>query len=255
MTNILITGASSGIGKACSKKFATSNARIIACSRNIDDLMELKRELLANKTAEVLIYEVDVQDRESVERMFDDLKKKDIKIDCLVNNAGLALGLVDLKDGNPDDWDTMIDTNVKGLLYVTRRAVKQMVDQDFGHIVNIGSIAGIYGYPKGAVYAASKSAVKFISDALRKELAGQKIKVTNIQPGLVDTNFSKVRFNGDQEKAKNVYAGIKPLTAGDIADIVYYVVNTPEHVQICEITVTPLHQASVDVVHRSENNQ
>lgn len=247
---ILITGASSGIGKACAENLAASNARLILCSRNIDELQNIKKGL-EKKGAKVFVYKVDVQQRDSVEKMFDEIEKIKLKIDVLINNAGLALDLTSIKDGNPDDWDVMINTNIKGLLYVTRRAVEQMVKNNSGHIVNIGSIAGIYAYPKGAVYAATKSAVKFISDGLRKELVDKNIKVTNIQPGLVETNFSKVRFFGDRKKAKSVYDGIKPLTGDDIAGIVLYIINTPKHIQVCEITVTPLHQSSVDVVHRS----
>ena len=249
MKTILITGASSGIGKACAKMLASIDIRIILCSRNLDELQNIKKGL-EEKGAEILVYKVDVQQRNSVEAMFEDIEKRKLKIDILVNSAGLALDLANIEDGNPDDWDTMIDTNIKGLLYVTRMAVKQMVENNFGHIVNIGSIAGIYAYPKGAVYAATKSAVKFISDGLRKELVDKNIKVTNIQPGLVETNFSNVRFRGDQKKAESAYEGIKPLTANDIADIVLYTVSVPTHIQICEITVTPIHQAAVDVIHR-----
>ena len=249
MKTILITGASSGIGRACAETLASIDIRIILCSRNLDELQNIKEDL-EGKGAEILIYKVDVQQRNSVEAMFEDIEARKLKIDILINSAGLALDLASIEDGNPDDWDIMIDTNIKGLLYITRRAVRQMIENNFGHIVNIGSIAGICVYPKGVVYAATKSAVKFISDGLRKELVDKNIKVTNIQPGLVETNFSKVRFCGDQEKAKRAYEGIKPLTAGDIADIVLYAVNVPAHIQICEITVTPIHQAAVDVIHR-----
>lgn len=254
MKTILITGASSGIGRACAKKLTSTETRLILCSRNIEKLQDIKNSL-EEKSMEVLVYKVDVQQRDSVEVMFNDLEKRKLRIDTLINNAGLALDLTSIENGNPKDWDTMIDTNIKGLLYVTRMAVKQMVENNSGHVVNIGSIAATYAYPKGAVYAATKSAVKFISDGLRKELADKNIKVTNIQPGLVETNFSNVRFYGDQEKAKNVYRGIKPLTAEDIADIVSYTVSAPQHVQICEVTVTPLHQAAVDVIHRTPDGQ
>lgn len=250
MKTILITGASSGIGRACAEKLADPDILLVLCSRDIVKLRDLKGEL-EKKCRDILIYEVDVRQSCLVDCMFDDLDKRGIKIDVLVNNAGLALGLADIKDGHIADWDVMIDTNIKGLLYILKRAVNQMVESDFGHIINIGSIAGVHSYAKGAVYAATKSAVKFISDGLRKELVKNNIKVTNIQPGLVETNFSKIRFHGDQEKAGEVYKGINPLMAEDIADIILYVVTRPQHVQICEITVTPTHQASVDVIHRN----
>lgn len=254
MKTILITGASSGIGKACAKKLASLETRLVLCSRNFDGLVCIKKDL-EETGSEVLVYKVDVQQRESVEAMFDDLEKRKLKINILINNAGLALDLSNIEDGSPNDWDTMIDTNIKGLLYVTGTTLKQMIENNSGHIINIGSIAGVYAYPKGTVYAATKSAVKFISDGLRKELVDKNIKVTNIQPGLVETNFSNVRFFGNQKKAKNVYKGIKPLTAKDVADIVLYTISVPRHVQICEVTVTPLHQAAVDVIYHTSDNQ
>jgi NADP-dependent 3-hydroxy acid dehydrogenase YdfG len=249
MRTILITGASSGIGKACAEKLASAETQLILCSRNIDKLQNLKNEL-ESKAASISIYKVDVQKMDSVESMFKDLDERKINVDTLISNAGLALGLSDVENGDISDWDMMIDTNIKGLLYVTKLSLRHMVKNNFGHIVNMGSIAGVYAYPKGAVYAATKSAVKFISDGLRKEVVDKNIKVTNIQPGLVETNFSNVRFHGDLERANDVYRGIKPLTADDIADTVSYVISMPQHVQICEITITPLHQASVDVVYR-----
>lgn len=252
MKTILITGASSGIGKACAEELSSENTRLILCSRNIEKLNILKDDLI-NKSAEVFIYDVDVKDNESVELMFKDIHDNNIMVDVLINNAGLALGLDNIEDGNTEDWDNMIDTNVKGILYMTKKFMQQLGRDNYGHIVNMGSIAGIYAYPKGTVYAATKSAVKFVSDGLRKEVAEKNVKVTNIQPGLVETNFSNIRFNGDTERARNVYDGIDALTANDIADLINYVISRPAHVQICEITVTPLHQASVDVIHRKIN--
>ncbi len=247
MKTVLITGASSGIGKACSEKFASSGYQVVMCARRIDKLQSICQEFPDKQTC---IYQVDVCNKENVESMFEDLKKKKITIDIVVNSAGLALGLDDIRDANTSDWDSMIDTNIKGLLYTTQEFLKQT---NKGHVVNVGSIAGIYAYAKGTVYAATKSAVKFISDGLRKELVSNDIKITNIQPGLVETNFSNVRFNGDKKRAKDVYKGIQALTGDDIANIVFYVVNTPEHVQITELTVMPLHQASVDTVYRSQD--
>jgi NADP-dependent 3-hydroxy acid dehydrogenase YdfG len=249
MRTIIISGASSGIGRACAEKFASKNSQLVLCSRNIKELQKLKKAV-EEKAAAVFIYELDVRKKDKVDEMFDDLEKQNINADILINNAGLALGLASIEDGDPSDWDQMIDTNVKGLLYMTHRVIRHMEKSNEGHIVNIGSIAGVSSYAMGAVYAATKSAVKFISDGLRKEVVNKKIKVTTIQPGLVETNFSNVRFHGDHEKANNVYKGIKPLTAGDIADLTSYIISTPAHVQICEVTVTPVHQASVDVVFR-----
>jgi len=166
-------------------------------------------------------------------------------------SAGVALGLEKLENGQINEWDQMIDTNVRGLLMVSKFALTIMKERNSGHIINIGSIAGITSYSKGVVYAATKAAVKSISDGLRKEVIENKIKITNIQPGLVETNFSNTRFGGDVEKAKNVYKGIKPLSGDDIADIIKYVIELPDHVQINEITVTPLHQATVEVIHRN----
>ncbi len=183
---ILITGASSGIGKASAEKFALDGIRLVLCSRNIDDLQVIKKNLEEQKKVEILVYKTDIQQASSVEAMFNNLEEKEINIDVLINNAGVALGLSSIENSNPEDWNTMIDTNIKGLLYVTRRTLKQMSAKNSGHIINIGSIAGIYSYPNGAVYAATKSAVKFISDGLRKELVDKNIKVTNIQPGLVE---------------------------------------------------------------------
>ena len=171
-----------------------------------------------------------------------------------MNNAGGALGLEKLHEGDPGDWDTMIDTNIKGLLYLTRKIVPLMLKYQLnGHVVNIGSIAGIAAYPNGAVYCATKAAVHCLSDGLRMDLVDKPIRVTNIQPGMTETNFSNVRFHGDEKKAANVYAGIKPLTAEDIADIVIYATSAPKHVQICEVTVTPTNQATGGVVYKTNS--
>lgn len=247
---VFITGASSGIGLACANKFARNNFNVVLCSRNYTELEKIKVELEKFGT-KISIFKMDVKNSHQVKDVFDELSRLSIVIDILINNAGLALDLSDLQNGKTDDWDDMIDTNIKGLLYVTRFTLAEMIKNNHGHIINIGSIAGINSYAKGAVYAATKSAVKFISDGIRKEVVENNIKVTNIQPGLVETNFSMVRFSGDLEKAKNVYKGIQPLTANDIAETIFFVANTPEHVQICEVTLTPLHQASVEVVFRN----
>ncbi|MCA9363590.1 SDR family NAD(P)-dependent oxidoreductase [Candidatus Kaiserbacteria bacterium] len=250
MKTILITGASSGIGEACARKFSTENYRLILCSRSLENLQRIKSEL-SNSSNEIFTYRVDVTNFEDVNKMFNSIEEMSLAPDVLINSAGLALGLENLEDGNALDWETMIDTNVTGLLYITKGALRIMKERDSGHIVNIGSIAGVNTYKKGIVYAATKSAVKSISDGLRKEVVEHRIKITNIQPGLVETNFSKVRFKGDNKSADSVYEGIEPLTATDVADIVAFSINSPNHVQINEVTVTPVHQANVEHIYRN----
>ena len=246
MKTILITGASSGIGKACAEKLATGN-HMILCSRNLNAL----KSIVINSTYSPRLFEVDVQNSNEVELMFSTLATEGLFPDVVINSAGLAIGLDKIDESAINEWDQMIDTNIKGLLFVSKFALKHMKEKDVGHIINIGSIAGIESYPKGVVYAATKSAVKSISDGLRKEVVEHNIKITNIQPGLVETNFSNIRFGGDENKAKAVYHGIKPLSAEDVAGAIAYVVNTPQHVQINEITLTPTHQASVGVVYKN----
>lgn len=248
-----ISGAGSGIGKACAEAFANAGARLILCARNLSNVEYVANELKSNYQTECLTFALDVRNRQAVNAVVDGLPESWEKIDILVNNAGLALGLEKLQQGNPDDWDEMIDTNVKGLLYLTRKIVPLMIEYKLSaSVVNIGSVAAIHAYPDGAVYCASKAAVQFISDGLRMDVVDTPIRVTNIQPGMVMTNFSKVRFHGDQDKADKVYEGIQPLTAGDIADIVLYAVSAPAHVQICEVTVTPTHQATGRVIHKEK---
>jgi len=248
---VLITGANSGIGKACAEKFAGDGAKLILCSRNIDKLIKAAEEINKKYDTEIMTYQLDVSDKVKVQTVIDELPKKWQKIDVLINSAGGALGLEKFQDGNTDDWDEMIDSNVKGLLYLSRNVVPLMIKNKKGHVINIGSIAGVAAYPNGAVYCAVKAAVKLISDGLRIDTVDTPIRVTNIQPGLVETNFSVVRFHGDKERAKKVYQGLKALTAEDIADIVFYSASLPAHVQICEVTVTPTAQASATVVHRT----
>lgn len=245
MKTILITGASSGIGKACAEKLSGDNI-LILCSRSKDVIDDISRNF-----ANVLTFKVDVRNQEDIKQMFQSLTKKGIILDVIVNSAGLALGFEELDEGNTAEWSEMIDTNIKGLLFVSKFALRQMKSTNRGHVINIGSIAGINSYASGIVYSATKSAVKSISDGLRKEVVAYNIKVTNIQPGLVETNFSNTRFRGDIYRAQKVYEGINPLSAGDIADLVKYVIETPTHVQINEITVTPVHQATVEVVHKN----
>lgn len=246
---VLITGATSGIGLACARKFAKNGDRVILTGRNEKRLSEIQKELMG-EGAEVLTLVFDVRNREEAKRQLSELPKEWQDIDVLVNNAGLALGLEPEQDGNMDDWDTMIDTNIKGLLTMTRLVVPRMVKRNSGHIINVGSIAGDAAYAGGNVYCATKAAVKAISDGLRIDVAHTSIRVTNLKPGLVETNFSNTRFHGDAVRAAKVYEGIKPLTGDDIADVAVYVANAPEHVQIAEVTILATHQASVSVIKR-----
>lgn len=252
---VFISGASSGIGKACAEGFAQAGAHLILCARSIEKVEELSQELKEKYQIEILTCKLDVQDKVAVAEVIDGLPENWKKIHILINNAGLARGLEKLQQGSTDDWDAMIDTNVKGLLYLTRKIVPFMLENKVhGHVINIGSTAGIHAYPNGAVYCATKAAVKFISDGLRMDVVDKPIRVTNIQPGMVETNFSVTRFHGDQQKADNVYEGIQPLVAEDIAEIVIFAASAPTHVQICEVTVTPTHQATAGIVHKEKVN-
>ena len=246
---ILITGATSGIGLACAKKFAANGDRLILTGRNAHRLNEIRKALTENGT-EVLTLSFDVRDREKAAKYIQGLSAEWQQIDVLVNNAGLALGLEPEYEGNPDDWETMIDTNIKGLLTMTRLVVPGMVARNSGHIINIGSVAGDAAYAGGNVYCATKAAVKALSDGLRIDVANTAVRVTNLKPGLVETNFSNIRFHGDSDRAANVYKGIKPLTGDDIADVAVYAANAPEHVQIAEVLILATHQASGSVIVR-----
>ena len=246
---VLITGATSGIGLACAKKFAENGDRLILTGRNEQRLNEIRNEL-TEKGRDVLTLVFDVRDREKATKCIEDLPAEWQEIDVLVNNAGLALGLEPEYEGNPDDWETMIDTNIKGLLTMTRLVVPGMVARNRGHIINVGSVAGDAAYAGGNVYCATKAAVKALSDGLRIDVANTAIRVTNLKPGLVETNFSNIRFHGDNERAATVYKGIKPLTGDDIADVAVYAANAPEHVQIAEVLILATHQASGSVIVR-----
>lgn len=245
----LITGATSGIGRACAEKFAEAGYRVIITGRRAEKLAQLEAELI-NKGTEVLVLIFDVRDRDAASLAIRNLPEEWKEIDVLVNNAGLALGLEPEYEGDYDDWDTMIDTNIKGLLIMTRLIVPGMMKRDRGQIINIGSVAGDAAYAGGNVYCATKAAVKTITDGLRIDVADSNIRVTNIKPGLVETEFSKVRFHGDSERADNVYKGIKPLTGEDIADVVLYAAQAPAHVQIAEVLVLATHQGSGSVIYR-----
>ena len=245
----LITGASSGIGEACARKFAEGGYDLILTARRAEKLAELKAELEAEGT-KVKTLTFDVRDAEAAETAVDSLEPEWRKINVLINNAGLALGLDKEYEGDPDDWNTMIDTNIKGLLTMTRLIVPGMVERNEGHVINIGSVAGDAAYAKGNVYCATKAAVKTITDGLRIDLAETAVRVTNLKPGLVETNFSNVRFHGDNQRADNVYKGITPLTGADIADVAFYAASAPKHVQIAEVLILATHQASGGVIYR-----
>lgn len=247
----LITGATSGIGAACARKFAGAGYRVIITARRAEQLAVMAGDLQKEFGVEVLPLCFDVRDLDAVKRALDSIPAAWRDIDVLINNAGLALGLEPEYAGDFADWETMIDTNVKGLLYMTRLVVPGMVDRLKGHIINIGSVAGDAAYAGGAVYCATKAAVKVLSDGLRIDLAHTPVRVTNLKPGLVETNFSNVRFHGDTQRASNVYKGIQPLTGDDIADVALYAAQAPAHVQIAEVLILATHQASGSVVYRS----
>ena len=246
---VLITGATSGIGEACARKFAQNGDKVILTGRNQARMTAIADELKA-QGAEVLTLMFDVRDREAARQAIESLPAEWQEIDVLVNNAGLALGLEPEFEGNSDDWDGMIDTNVKGLLTMTRLIVPGMVARNRGHVINMGSVAGDAAYAGGNVYCATKAAVKALSDGLRIDVANTAVRVTNLKPGLVETNFSNIRFHGDEERAANVYKGIKPLTGDDIADVAVYAANAPAHVQIAEVLILATHQASGSVIVR-----
>lgn len=246
---VLITGATSGIGLGCAQKFADNGDKLILTGRNEQKLSEIQKEL-SDKGAEVITLVFDVRQREQAKQAISQLPEKWQAIDVLVNNAGLALGLEPEYQGNPDEWETMIDTNIKGLLTMTRLIVPGMVERNSGHIINIGSVAGDAAYAGGNVYCATKAAVKALTDGLRIDVADTAVRVTNLKPGLVETNFSNIRFRGDTERASNLYKGIKPLTGDDIADVAVYAANAPAHVQIAEVLILATHQASGSVIVR-----
>ena len=246
---VLITGATSGIGLGCARKFADNGDKLILTGRNEQKLSEIQKEL-SDKGAEVITLVFDVRQREQAKQAISQLPEEWQAIDVLVNNAGLALGLEPEYQGNPDEWETMIDTNIKGLLTMTRLIVPGMVKRNSGHIINIGSVAGDAAYAGGNVYCATKAAVKALTDGLRIDVADTAVRVTNLKPGLVETNFSNIRFRGDTERASNLYKGIKPLTGDDIADVAVYAANAPAHVQIAEVLILATHQASGSVIVR-----
>lgn len=246
---VLITGATSGIGEACARKFAQGGYDVIITGRRAQLLANLKKELEA-EGVRVLALAFDVRNRNAATAAINSLPLEWQQIDVLINNAGLALGLEPEYEGSFEDWETMIDTNIKGLLTMTRLVVPRMVKRDSGHVINIGSVAGDAAYAGGNVYCGTKAAVKTITDGLRIDLAHTSVRVTNVKPGLVETHFSNVRFHGNDARADKVYEGVKPLTGADIAEVVFYAASAPAHVQIAEVLVLATHQANGSVLHR-----
>lgn len=248
----LVTGASSGIGAACARRLAADDADVVLWARREERLRELAGEIEGTYEVTVRIGVVDVRDRAAVDAAARALLESGRVPDILVNNAGLAAGLAPVQTGDPDDWDRMIDTNVKGLLYVTRAFLPAMLARDRGHVVNIGSIAGRQVYPQGAVYNATKFAVRAITEGTNLDLLGSAVRVSSVDPGLVETEFSLVRFHGDEERARAVYEGYTPLAPEDVAEAVAFVVNAPAHVNVAELLLLPTDQRSVHLVHRED---
>jgi len=249
---VFITGASSGIGKACAELFASAGAKLLLVARRIDRLNTIANELHKNYKTDVKTIKLDVRNYDEVKSFFSQLDADWQKIDILINNAGLSRGLDKIYEGKPEDWNEMIDTNFKGLLYVTRTVLPGMIERNKGHIINIGSIAGHEAYSGGNVYSATKFAVNGLTKSFRIDLLGKNIKVSSVDPGLVETEFSIVRYSGDEEKAKNTYRRLTPLIAKDIAATVFFCASRPEHVNIDEIIMTPVAQASTAYIHREK---
>lgn len=246
---VLVSGATSGIGKAAAQRFSSEGYNLIITGRRKDRLDNVEKELKSSGVSVVSLC-FDIRNRQEVISSIDSLAPEWKKIDILVNNAGLAVGLSHIQDGDADDWERMIDTNFKGLLWLTRAVAPLMVERGKGHIINISSIAGKEVYENGNVYCASKSAVEALSKTMRIDLLSHNIKVTNVAPGMVETEFSLVRFKGDTDKASTPYKGLKPLTANDVADVIYYCASLPEHVNINDIVVMPTAQAGANNVFR-----
>lgn len=246
---VLITGATSGIGKACAIEFAKHGCNLILTGRRKERLEDLSRAILEDFKV-IVAYEV--FDIREVEACRDFVKNLALDVDVLVNNAGLAKGVDPIQSGDFEDWNTMIDTNIKGVLAMSRFIAPKMLERNSGHIINVGSTAGHEAYPGGSVYCATKHAVKAITEATKKDLHGTKIRVSMVSPGLVETEFSNIRFDGDSERADNVYKGMEPLTAEDIAEILVFVAGRPDHVNMLDSIVMPVYQSSAQMVHRDE---
>lgn len=249
---VFVTGATSGIGLATARAFAREGVRLLVCARRVEKLKELEPEFLALGAKEVFSFQLDVSSRDDVEGTIATLPDGWREVDVLVNNAGLSRGLNKLYEDDVEDWEEMIDTNVKGLLYVTRAVVPGMIERNHGHVINLGSIAGHAAYPKGGVYCATKAAERFISDGLRLDVNGTKVRVTSVDPGMVKTDFSRVRFRGDEERAAQTYANVEPLLPEDIADAIVWTATRPAHVMIQSIVLTPVAQANAFLLTRGE---
>jgi 3-hydroxy acid dehydrogenase / malonic semialdehyde reductase len=248
----LITGASSGIGAACAEKFVQEGMKVILAARRSDQLNAIATDLRQRYQANIHAITLDVTDHEAVKHAIADLPQEWQSIDILVNNAGLAAGIDTFQEAHTQDWENMIDTNIKGLLYVTREVLPQMIARHRGHIINMGSVAGHQTYKGGAVYCATKAAVNRINEGLRLDINGSGVRATSIDPGMVDSAFSLVRFRGDAQRAKSVYQGMTPLKPADVADAIWYCVSCPPHVNIAEMLIYPTDQAAATVVHRRE---
>ncbi len=249
----LVTGASSGIGRACASVLAAAGARVIITARRAERLKEVERDLQGTTTSDVLALSLDVRRSADVDRAITDLPESWAAIEILVNNAGLSRALDPAYTNKVADIDVMVDTNVKGLLYVTRAVVPGMVGRGRGHVVNIGSTAGHEVYPGGTVYCATKHSVRAITTGLKMDLHGTGVRVTSVDPGLVETEFSRVRFDGDRERAARVYEGMTPLTPDDVADTVLYCVTRPAHVNVADVILMPVDQSSSTMVHRAKS--
>lgn len=247
---VLVTGASSGIGAACARIFAQNGARTILAARRMDKLEQLATEITGTYGGEVHLLQLDVCDRAQVEAILATLPPSWSAIDILINNAGLSRGLDKLQTGSIQDWEEMIDTNVKGLLYVTRSLLAGMISRGRGHVINLGSIAGHQAYPGGNVYCATKAAVKSISEGMKLDLLGTPVRISSVDPGMVETDFSEIRFRGDSDRAKQIYQGLTPLTPGDVAEVVFFCATRPAHVNINEVILMPVDQASATMVNR-----
>lgn len=247
---VCITGASAGIGAACAEEFARHGSHLLLAARRIDRLRELAASFSKQYGINTHVFAVDVRSNDAVTEVFSSLPHEWQAIDILINNAGLARGLAKLHEGSVTDWDEMIDTNVKGLLYVTRAVLPRMMERNSGHVINIGSIAGHQTYPMGNVYSATKFAVAGLTRGLRMDVLGTAVRVSSVDPGLVETEFSKVRFRGDAERAAKTYMNMTPLSPEDVAEAVIFCATRPAHVNIGELSIYPTDQASVTMVHR-----
>lgn len=247
---VFITGASAGIGEACAQVFAEAGSKLILLARRRERLIKLSSELLKKYGTETFSIECDVRNYKTVEKVILTLPEEWKNVDVLINNAGLARGIEKIQEGVLENWEEMIDTNIKGLLYITKLILPDMIKRGEGHIVNIASLAGRYVYPGGNVYCATKFAVRALSEAILVDLNGTGIKVTNVDPGLVETEFSEVRFRGDTERAKKIYEGYTPLSGRDVAEIILFAVTRPQHVMIQDILVTPTDQVNPYILNK-----